>query len=196
LTQLFAKNDTWQVPTLLVQYTYAFLDPDELRNSPGVKYVPSSAVDSWTERLKSFRKVRDELDMEAQTRSYELEIQLIQMMRRSGVHFMTGTDAETFYPAGFGLHTELGLFVRAGFSPLEALQAATLNPAVYFGKTTDLGSVEVGKLADLVILEANPLDDIHNTERIAGVVSAGRYLGRQELEQLLSEAASLSDKRE
>jgi len=97
---------------------------------------------------------------------------------------MTGTDAETFYPAGFGLHTELGLFVSAGFSPLEALQAATLNPSVYFGKTTDLGTVEVGKLADLLILEANPLDDIRNTQRIAGVVTAGRYLDRQELDRL------------
>ena len=114
-------------------------------------------------------------------------------MRRSGVRFMIGTDAETFYPAGFGLHTELGLFVSAGFSSLEALQAATLNPSVYFGKTTDLGTVEVGKLADLVVLEANPLDDIRNTQRIAGVVTAGRYLDRQELDRQLSEAAGLSN---
>jgi imidazolonepropionase-like amidohydrolase len=127
-------------------------------------------------------------------RSYELEIQLVQMMRKSGARFMIGTDAETFYPAGFGLHTELGLFVSAGFSSLEALQAATLNPAMYFGKTADLGTVEVGKVADLVILEANPLDDIRNTERIAGVVTAGRYLDRQELDRLLLEAASLSNK--
>jgi len=107
---------------------------------------------------------------------------------------MAGTDAETFYPAGFGLHTELGLFVSAGFSPLEALQAASLNPAVVFGRTIDLGIVEVGKLADLVILEANPLADIRNVERIAGVVTAGRYLDRQELDRLLSEAAALSSK--
>ena len=114
------------------------------------------------------------------------------MMRKSGAHFMAGTDAETFHPAGFGLHTELGLFVSAGFSSLEALQAATLNPSIYFGKATDLGTVEVGKIADLVILEANPLDDIRNTERIAGVVTAGRYLDRQELDRLLSEAAGLA----
>jgi Amidohydrolase family len=196
LSRLVAKNDTWQVPTLLVQYTYAFVNPYELHDSPGVRYVPASTVNGWIERLSSFRKIRDEKDMEAQKRSYELEIQLVQMMRRSGTRFMTGTDAETFYPAGFGLHTELGLFVSAGFSSLEALQAATLNPSVYFGKTTDLGTVEVGKLADLVILEANPLDDIRNTERIAGVVTAGRYLDRQELDRRLSEAASLSNKGE
>jgi imidazolonepropionase-like amidohydrolase len=83
--------------------------------------------------------------------------------------------------------------VSAGFSSLEALQAATLNPSVFFGKTTDLGTVEVGKIADLVILEANPLDDIRNTERIAGVVTAGRYLDRQKLDRLLSEAARFSN---
>jgi hypothetical protein len=196
LSRLFAKNDTWQVPTLLVQYTYAFVNPDELHDSPGVRYVPAGAVKGWIDRLDSFRKMRDERDMRAQKRSYELEIQLVRMMHRAGVRFMTGTDAETFYPAGFGLHAELGLFVSAGFSPLEALQAATLNPAKYLGRTADIGTVEVGKLADLVILEANPLDYIRNTERIAGVVTAGRYLDRQELDRLLSEAAGVSSKRE
>jgi imidazolonepropionase-like amidohydrolase len=86
--------------------------------------------------------------------------------------------------------------VGAGFSSLEALQAATLNPAVYFGRTKDFGTVEVGRLADLVILEANPLSDIRNTQRIADVVTAGRYLDRQKLDRLLSEAAGLSGKGE
>jgi imidazolonepropionase-like amidohydrolase len=196
LSQLFAKNDTWQVPTLLVQYTYAYMNPYELHDSLGVRYVPPDAVQGWIDRLNSFRKTRGEEDMKAQKRSYELEVQLVRMMHRSGVRFMTGTDAETFYPAGFGLHTELGLFVSAGFSSLEALQAATLNPAVFFGRTKDFGTIEVGKLADLVILEANPLNDIRNTEQIAGVVAAGRYLDRQELDRLLSESSALANKRE
>jgi len=194
LSRLLATNNTWQVPTLLVQYTYAFLNPYELHDSPGVRYVPASAVNDWIGRLDSFRKIRDGKDVEAQKRSYELEVQLVRMMHRAGVPFLAGTDAETFYPAGFGLHTELGLFVGVGFSPLEALQAATLNPAKYFGRTADLGTVEVGKLADLVILEANPLDYIRNTERIAGVVTSGHYLDRQELDRLLSEAAGLANK--
>jgi hypothetical protein len=193
LSRLFAKNDTCQVPTLLVQYTYAFVNPYDLQDSPGVRYLPASTVNGWIERLSSFRKIRDEKDMEAQKHSYELEIQLVRMMHKSGVRFMTGTDAETFYPAGFGLHTELGLFVSAGFSPLEALQAATLNPAMYFGKITDFGTLEVGRIADLVVLEANPLDDIRNTERIAGVMTGGRYLDRLELDRLLSEAAGLAN---
>ena len=118
LSRLFAKNDTWQVPTLLVQYTYAYVNPHELHDSPGIRYVPASTVNGWIDRLSSFRKIRDEKDMEAQKRSYQREIQLVQMMRRSGARFMIGTDAETFYPAGFDLHIELGLFVSAGFSSL------------------------------------------------------------------------------
>jgi imidazolonepropionase-like amidohydrolase len=90
----------------------------------------------------------------------------------SNVWFMTG--------AGSG--------IGAGTAKA-ALQAATLNPAEFLGRTKDLGTVEPGKLANLVILEASPLGQIQNTQRIAGVVTAGRYLGRQRLNQLLSEGA-------
>jgi Amidohydrolase family len=127
LSSLFAKNDTWQVPTLTVQHAFAFANPLDLQRSRGVRYVPASAVASWVDRLASFRKTRDDEDMAVQKRSYELEIQVVQMMRKAGVHFMAGTDAETFFPSGFGLQTELALFVAAGFSPLEALQAEPLS---------------------------------------------------------------------
>jgi hypothetical protein len=194
LSRVFAENNTWQVPTLLVQQTYAFVEPYVLHDSAGARYVPAKTIESWIERLNGFRKIRNHGEREAQKHSYQLEIQIVQMMHRAGVRFMTGTDAETYYPAGFGMHTELGLFVNAGFSALQALQAATLNPAEFLGRTKDLGTVDVGKIADLVILDANPLDYIQNTGRIAGVVTAGRYLNRQELNRLLSEAAQLAIK--
>jgi len=196
LGQIFASNDTWQVPTLLVQHTFAFMNPTDLCDSAGVEYVPPRAVRGWMDRLGSFRKMRNEEDMSVQRRSYELEIQVVRMMHRAGVHFMTGTDAETFFPAGFGLHTELALLAQAGFSPLEALQATTLNPAIYFHRTAEFGTVEVGKIADLVFLEGNPLEDIRNTQKIVAVVTAGRYLDREKIRSLLSEAASLASKEE
>jgi imidazolonepropionase-like amidohydrolase len=196
LSGIFASNNTWQVPTLLVQHAFAFTNPNDLRHSTGVEYVPPRAVTGWMDRLGSFRKTRNEEDMSVQKRSYELEIQVVQTMHRAGVHFMTGTDAETFFPAGFGLHTELALLIQSGFSPLEALQATTLNPAIYFHKTAELGTVEVGKVADLVFLKGNPLEDIHNTQQIVAVVTAGRYLDREKICRLLSEAASLARKGE
>jgi imidazolonepropionase-like amidohydrolase len=87
---------------------------------------------------------------------------------------------------GFSLHQELQRFIAAGFTPLESLQTATLNPAKFLGMQDRLGSIEKGKLADLVLLDANPLEDIRNTQKIAGVVVNGRYLSRADLDKMLA----------
>ena len=87
---------------------------------------------------------------------------------------------------GFSLHEELQRLVAAGFTPLEALQTATLNPAKFLGMEDRVGSIEKGKLADLVLLDANPLEDIRNTQKIAGVVLNGRYLSRTDLDKMLA----------
>src|SRR5206468_63165 len=88
---------------------------------------------------------------------------------------------------GPSLHHELERFVAAGFTPMEALQTATINPARFLGRISDFGTVEKGKIADLVLLDANPLDDIRNTRRIAAVVADGRYLSRGELDRILAD---------
>jgi imidazolonepropionase-like amidohydrolase len=86
---------------------------------------------------------------------------------------------------GFSLHQELVLFQQAGLTPMQALQTATLNPAKFMGRTADLGTVEKGKLADLVLLDANPLENIANTQKIRGVVLDGRYFDRPALDRML-----------
>jgi imidazolonepropionase-like amidohydrolase len=121
----------------------------------------------------------------------QMELEIVGQMKRAGVPFLAGTDTAAgvhVFP-GFSLHQELEYFVKAGFTPLEALQTATLNPAKFFRRTADLGSVEKGKLADLVVLDANPLEDIHNTRRIRAVVLAGRFLSRQQLDSMLRDVA-------
>jgi hypothetical protein len=113
--------------------------------------------------------------------------QMTLAMFRAGVPFMAGTDTAAgvhIFP-GFSLHEELALFVRAGLTPLQALQTATRNPAEFMGRLSDMGTVEQGKLADLVLLDANPLDDIANTRKIRAVVLAGRYFGRDDLDRML-----------
>jgi len=108
-------------------------------------------------------------------------------MRAAGVRVMPGTDAGVLliYP-GFSLHDELQVFVGdLGMTPMEAIVSATRHPAEFFGMQDSLGTVEEGKLADLVLLDANPLEQISNTQRIAGVVVAGRYLPKAELRQTL-----------
>jgi imidazolonepropionase-like amidohydrolase len=112
-------------------------------------------------------------------------------MHRAGVRFMTGTDLSAAYVfAGFSVHHEMELLVQAGLTPFEALQASTINPAIFFGEEKNSGTVESGKLANLVLLEANPLTDIRNTQRINAVIVKGQYLSKQRLQGLLDQAVA------
>jgi imidazolonepropionase-like amidohydrolase len=107
-------------------------------------------------------------------------------MHRAGVRFLLGTDIPAAYAyTGFTVHDELALFVQAGFTPLEALQTATYNPAIFLGLGKSLGTVEKGKVADLILLDADPLDDIRNTRKISAVIVNGRYLSKEKLEEML-----------
>ena len=112
-------------------------------------------------------------------------------MHRAGVQFLAGTDTSLTNPVipGVGLHRELALLVESGLTPLEALATATKNPAQYFGVLNQLGTVEAGKVADLVLLDANPLADIHNTQKIRSVIMRGRYFSRSDLDAMLARAA-------
>jgi imidazolonepropionase-like amidohydrolase len=96
---------------------------------------------------------------------------------------------------GFSLHDELTLLVQAGLSPMEALQAATRNPARFLDKEKDLGTVEKGKIADLVVLAANPLEDIGNSRKIDAVVLGGKLLAKAELQKTLADLEPMSGKK-
>ncbi len=110
-------------------------------------------------------------------------------MNRAGVRFLAGTDTGNPYCfPGFSLHDELALLVEAGLTPLEALQAATVNAAEFLGVKETLGTIEKGKSADLVLLDANPLEDIRNTQKINAVILNGRLFDRQALDQMLDRA--------
>lgn len=118
--------------------------------------------------------------------------QLVRSIRQNHVSILAGTDSsgtleEKGDPAGISLHDELALLVDAGFSPSEAVRAATLNPALFLGLSDSLGTIEAGKTASMVLLEANPLQGIRNTERIVAVISEGRYLDRQLLDRMIRE---------
>jgi imidazolonepropionase-like amidohydrolase len=95
--------------------------------------------------------------------------------------------ADLYIMPGFSMHDELQLMVKAGVSPLAVLQSATINPAKFLGKEKELGTIEKGKLADFILLEANPLVDILNTSKINAVIANGRYLSRDFLDKMLSD---------
>ena len=115
------------------------------------------------------------------------------LLNEAGVLLLAGTDVGI--PAlipGISLHEELELLVEAGLTPLQALRTATLNPARVLGQADTLGSIEVGKLADLVVLDANPLADIRNTQQIRAVIADGRVYRRPDLDRLLHEVERLN----
>jgi imidazolonepropionase-like amidohydrolase len=188
LFALLAKNQTWQCPTLVWERGGNLLEMNDLAHDPLAKYVPAYWKDVTWKRFTN-EIMRDNTDdLLTRRRFVEKELEVVKAMHKAGIPFLAGTDTPpgvAVFP-GFSLHQELERFVAAGFTPLEALQTATLNPAKFLGMEDRLGSIEKGKLADVVLLDANPLEDIRNTQKIAGVVVNGRYLSRADLDKMLA----------
>jgi imidazolonepropionase-like amidohydrolase len=188
LIALMAKNQTWQVPTLVWERGQWLVDDIDKSHDPLIKYAPPAWKDrTWPMFVKDIMKDMDTDPLPVRKRFVQMELQMTLAMFRAGVPFLAGTDTAAgvhVFP-GFSLHEELGLFVRAGLTPMQALQTATINPAKFFGTLADEGTVARGKRADLVLLDANPLDDIANTKRIRAVVLAGRYFDRAALDRML-----------
>lgn len=190
----FAKNGTWHCPTLTVRRSTAFLDDADFRNDPRLKYMLKPVRSSWQPENNRFFASRTVEDWAIRKRLYQKETETLAEMRRAGVRFLAGTDtANPFCFPGFSLHDELGLLVEAGFTPMEALQTATLNAAIFLGRAESLGTVEKGKFADLVLLEANPLENISNTRRIAAVVFGGELFERSRLDAMLAAAERVAN---
>ncbi len=194
--RLFEKlkaNGTWQVPTFTVLHSIAFLRELDKAGDPRLRYMPAWIRELW-KPANDFR-FRSETaeDFELGKRFFQRRLRLVGDMHRAGVGFLAGSDALNPYCfPGFSLHDELEWLVKAGLSPMAALQAATRNPAVYLQKEKDLGTIEAGKLADLVLLDADPLADIRGTRRIAAVVYRGRLLDRAALDRMLADAERLA----
>jgi tetratricopeptide (TPR) repeat protein len=137
---------------------------------------------SWSNRLSEMDKMLKQ--------SLELQKMMVREFDNAGAALMTGTDAPlTFVYPGFALHHELELFVESGLAPFDALRAATVTPAKVFKIDDQVGTIAVGKSADLVLLDANPLENIKNTRRISGVFTRGRFLSRQEIDKMLEQIA-------
>jgi imidazolonepropionase-like amidohydrolase len=182
LFRLLAKNDTWQVPTLVQLLFTESPDPEE---DSRLKYVIRPIRNEWAAMLPEFRK-----SASLWHRIFLLKLEMVRAMHAQRVRFLIGTDTPSYSGtiAGFALHDELRLFVRAGFTPAEALKAATSDAAEFMGKQKDFGSVAKGKIADLVLLNADPLTDIHNTTRISAVFLGGKEFDRAALDALLKRA--------
>ena len=180
---VLAKNQTWQIPTLAINVgtTKRFFVSDEWKES--YEYLPDSIGTQWT---KDVDQIMSEEPSELSHKFSKWKLKMVGKIHQKGIGIMAGTDTPVFYlTPGLSLHQELALLVEAGLSPLDAIKSATINPARYFNLENELGSIKEGMWADLIMLDANPLENINNTKRIYAVLKQGKYFDRNELDEIL-----------
>ncbi|MDG2449337.1 MAG: amidohydrolase family protein, partial [Saprospiraceae bacterium] len=180
---VLAKNDTWQIPTLALNTARVEKPFVKSTFQESFKYLPVETEKSWKENVASF----SELPLSEFNINYNRWLQdMVKNIHEHEIPIMAGTDCPIFFlTPGLSLHTELEVLVRAGLSTLEALKTATYNPAKYFNIEGELGSISEGKIADLLILNTNPLDNISNTQSVNTVIKDGKLHSREDLDRRL-----------
>jgi imidazolonepropionase-like amidohydrolase len=177
------QNNTWIVPTLVSAFVSSHLQELSARD-PDAEYLPKSVRDEWTPEKLKVSLQPDKLAWWKRELSDQTE--MVRRMHQAGVSMLAGTDSlDPHNVPGFALAKELELLVRAGFTPMEALQSATIRPAEFLGRS-DAGSIAVGNTADLLLLDANPAADIANITKIQAVFLQGRYFPRSDLDHMLA----------
>jgi imidazolonepropionase-like amidohydrolase len=190
LIRLLARKQIWQCPTLYWERGQWLVDAIDVTKDPDAKYAPVYWREkSWPKFTAGILKDLDTDPLPVREKFVAHELEIVKRLHHAGVPFLAGTDtpAGVGVLPGFSLHQELQRFVEAGFTPLEALQTATINSARFLGEQNDFGTVDKGKIADLVLLDANPLEDIRNTRSIAAVIANGRYYPREQLDRILAD---------
>jgi hypothetical protein len=188
LARSLASRGTWLVPTSVVK-TIGLPDDSLRTGHRGYSYTPADRRAEW-----ALRPLPDSATQVLSRGNFTRGLAIVGLMSRNGVPLLAGTDVTNDWLAfGFSLQDELGLMVSAGLSPLEALRTATINPAIFLHATDSLGTVAAAHIADLVLLDGNPLLNIRNTQRISAVFADGRYFDRVALDSLLARAKQVAD---
>ena len=187
-----AASGTWNVPTqALIEHLVSDVTPTELANRPEMRYMPPETVARWVQ-AKERQLAERGFDARIGARAIEIRRKLIFALHEAGAGLLLGSDApQVFNVPGFSLHQELAFLVAAGLTPFEALQTGTTAVAEFLG--TNTGVITVGRDADLVLLDANPLQDIDNSRRVHGVVVRGAWHSAADLAERLAALESQAD---
>ncbi len=183
LCRIMVEKDMWLCPTLTVNKVFTTLDkPEEMQNSPRLDYINKGLKNLW------YAYTSDSASAAQEMKTFNSLLPLVGKAHAKGVKILAGTDFPNPYTyPGFSIHDELKLLVESGMSELAALQAATSAAASFIKKSNDFGTVSEGKIASLVLLEKNPLEDIANTSTIAAVFQRGQMYDKESLEKMLSD---------
>jgi hypothetical protein len=189
------QHDVWVTPTLAVVAQANTAGRVDHSYDPNRRYILPGIWKSWEPNQEGNRKPPSDTDLARWETVHERSAELIRMLQAGGVGLLAGSDCGAFnnytFP-GWMLHTELIALVKGGLTPMQALQTATRNPALYLGELDRSGTVETGKVANLVLLRANPLDDIANVRQIDSVVIQGKLLTHSDLDRLLGVISDLN----
>ena len=195
LSQAFVKNETWQVPTLIRLRTQNFGGDPLYRADPNLVYVDKTTRALWEKLGQDFVTTLPPAAVATLQQFYGLEKKVTQLMKQNGVKMLAGSDLGGIWVIpGFGLHQEFRELAASGLSPLEVLQMTTLNGAQFLKREATMGTVDEGKNADLVLLDANPLVDVANLGKIAAVFLKGKYLSKDALKKKKKDVAAEYEK--
>jgi imidazolonepropionase-like amidohydrolase len=190
----FVQHDVWQTPTLglLKNDAYPQLGSGSAAD-PRTKYIPVKTLELWQNTRSEQMRFVEQSESTLRAELFAKSAQLVAQMHKAGVKILAGTDSPAPYVfPGSGLHDELALLVDAGLTPLEALQAATRDAAEFLHRDDASGTIAPEKYADLVLLDADPLQDIRNTQKIRAVILRGKLLDRPALDALLESVRSFA----
>ena len=177
-------NDTWQTPTLSIVTPRAFRPFARQSWRDNFKYLPTNIETRWNDLVST---IVQEPVIESDYIFPNWAMEMVSHLKSAKVPMMAGTDTPIYLlTPGFSLHNELVLLVKAGLTPMEALESATIRPAQYFGLQDELGLIQEGMLADLLLLNANPLESIDNTQKIEAVFKDGKHFDRTALNKILN----------
>jgi imidazolonepropionase-like amidohydrolase len=194
LWQTLVRNKTWVVPTLVAIRTLAQQREAAKSPQPCLAYLPPALRKSWAPG-EIDKQISPEV-AQWYLAQFQNDMKLARAMHAAGVQMMAGSDSlDPFNFPGPSLHEELKLLTEAGFTPLQALQAATSKPAEFLKATSEggWGTIQAGKAADLVLLDADPLADIEHTRKISAVILRGKFFARDALDHMLAEVRTAAD---
>jgi imidazolonepropionase-like amidohydrolase len=191
LVEATRRAGVWNVPTqVLMENLTVAGTSQELAQRPEMRYVPPQTRAQWAEE-KDGMLTETNSTPESARRMIEMRRRLIEALHAAGAGLLLGSDAPQIYNVpGFSTHRELESLVASGLTPYQALETGTRNVATFFGSQKETGTIERGKRADLVLLDADPLADVRNTTRRSGVMVRGRWLPQAEIEKRLAEVAN------
>lgn len=182
VVDILAKNDTWQIPTLKLYKNFAFKSYKEKEYLSYLELLPKNIRENWYKNIRGLDSNEDKERMDF----IKWQSSMVKYMHKKGVTFMAGTDAPIgFLVPGLSLHQEIEELCASGLSELEAIKTATINPAKYFNLEESLGRIKQGYIADLIILDKNPLENISYTKSIQAVIKDGYFMNRSYLDSLI-----------